>query len=680
MDAAGWTPLHVAVCMGRQDVVPYLLQGGAQLRIQNARGQMPEDLCSHPWMKEVLSSYDAHLRAKPSEVILPRRTCEHVAFEHCSSGSNINCPPGGALHFEPFFVPRIAVLHEPAHREDMRKLGVELFNRSPGHGLAFLVAAGAVRDYPVELNGFLARSGTDPACFGELLGEDFPIAQTLRLEFLNSLPLLGTGVVSALETAFQDLAVPLDFQKVDRLTCGIAHFWWRQHEESSWETQLESGAGNQRSGAPCSSPRGSRSKGLGNVPSGPGARGELTGHTLQGSLLATDTLHRLMFSTLMLHRCFHNPDCLHLRRIMTLNEWIELNTGFEGNGSDVPVHIQASIYRAIADNKAEFRAEVPVSCPSLPMTIEGWAFVTYSGRPQIRDLAHGAPTSARGSPSGWPEADGLQASPRVLAAQGGVTSVGCSLPTPRPPEDPLADLAQATPRPQPTPRPSGKDELLSECEVVWLSLYNSLLLLSSGAGVVPYAFISLRHVLLSESDAAAMRLCLACRPEPGWPPLATDQEWLELCLLLGDGRFQLLEAPNLELRFESASDFHAWAARLGELCYDDPMPSMSGRHVGHGVSPKASSLGAGARLNSCPDDPVAFPPLIGEDLWPEDTLDLKLPPLPGETESTDDSASDEVPPCGSPRLPETKPRTTWTMPPTLPPVPTLPFRPAVGAS
>merc|ERR1719222_759385 len=103
------------------------------------------------------------------------------------------------------------MLHEPRHREQLQQLGVDIFNRSPGHGVAFLVAVGVVRDYPVEINSFLVRVGADPVCIGDYLGEDYPIAQTLRLEFLNSLPLLGSGVVSALQTAFREMAVPADW-------------------------------------------------------------------------------------------------------------------------------------------------------------------------------------------------------------------------------------------------------------------------------------------------------------------------------------------------------------------------------------------------------------------------------------------------------------------------------------
>merc|ERR1719272_487664 len=321
-------------------------------------------------------------KAKFSEVGFPTRATDSNDYGTSTGSTSL----GAALHFEPFFVPRDAVLHEPAHREELQKLGVEIFNKSPGHGLAFLIAAGGVRDYPVEINSFLVRIGADPGRLGEFLGEDFPIAQTLRLEFLNSLPLLGTGVVGALETSFHEMAVPSGWVKADRLTRGIAHFWWRQHEEECQENQ-QGGLDVTRT-----------------VHGGVGSRGELSGLELQRLLLGSECLHRLMFSALMLHQW------LRQGQHMTLSEWVQLNTGIEGNGNDVPMHVQTGIYKAIAEGNVSLSGRpVPSTLPLVPI-MEGWSYVHYSGRAQITTGTDAA---------AWPDA-----SPRVLAAQGGASSVG----------------------------------------------------------------------------------------------------------------------------------------------------------------------------------------------------------------------------------------------------------------
>mmetsp|Transcript_96446 Transcript_96446/g.281861 ORF Transcript_96446/g.281861 Transcript_96446/m.281861 type:complete len:726 (+) Transcript_96446:178-2355(+) len=590
-DNAGWTPLHVASCMGRQDVSLYLLQSGAKPHVKTAKGQTPEDLCSHPCTKEVVVSYDAHSKGRHSQVGFPTRSLE--MFHAAGTGIGMSSMEVGSnLHFEPFFVPRDPVLHEPRCREDLQQLGVDLFGRSPGHGISFLVAVGVVRDYPVEINNFLVRVGADPVGLGDFLGEEFPISQTLRLEFLNSLPLLGTGVVSGLETAFHEMALPTDWLKVDRLTRGIAHFWWRQHEEEVAE----------RKTAECSTGASQDLQSL-------GARGELAGLELQRALLGTDGLHRLMFSTLMLQKW------LQAGNQMTLNEWVQLNTGIEGSGNDVPMHVQTGIYRAISEGSLALANRHGAHKPSTAPTIEGWAFVHYTGRAQV---------SHDGDPAAWPEA-----TPRVLAAQGGVSSAGRSAPLPgheaegckgpggAGPKAPTAARGHIGRGPeavsvfaQPFDAEGAAGGRAEEEEEAWLSLHQWILLLSSTTAdrSTPYAFVSLRRAVLKEVDAASRRLVLVSHSDSNWPPVGTaDEEWLELVLLLGDGRFQPMEAPRLELRLGKAADFDAWAAHLGELCYDDP-------HLwNHG------SKTADKRL----------PALLNAN-WPDEPTSLHVPPFPGE--------------------------------------------------
>lgn len=561
-DNAGWTALHVACCMGRRDVALYLLQSGARNQARNGRGQVPQDVCSHPFTKEIVTSYGTEAsKTRTAELGFPTRNT--LAVE-----GDIGTCCGAALHFEPFFVPRDAVLNEPAFRKELKRLGIEIFNQSPGHGLAFLVAAGCVRDYPVEINSFLVRASADPVNLGDFLGEDCPIAQTLRLEFLNSLPLLGTGVVVALITAFHEMAVPDNWLKVDRLTRGIAHFWWRQHDEEIAGASAESAQ-----------------EILGNFQGSLGAREKVAGLELQRLLLGTETLHRLMFSTLMLNRW------MQLGQAMTLGEWVQLNSGIGGDGNDVPVMVQTAIYRAISTGKVTLSGRpVPTLTPSIP-SLAGWSYVHYSGRAQ---------TGTGNDPAAWPNA-----SPRVLAAQGGLSSVGRSAPLPG------SELDEVTGVPALATKSllcSFDAEVTSQKEMTWLSLHQSLLFLSCDkVDTPPYAFVSLRHAALKEVDASQRQLLLTARPDSVWPPLpAAEEEWLELCILLSDGRFQPLEAPHLELRLTSDHDFNAWSAQLGELCYDDSLtralPSKRGGSSrearGTDIADELAGFVASGRLDS----------------------------------------------------------------------------------
>ncbi|CAK9018157.1 unnamed protein product [Durusdinium trenchii] len=318
----------------------------------------------------------------------------------------------------------------------------------------------------------------DPQKLGDYLSEEYPTAQTLRLEFLNSLPLLGTGVTTALEAISHDIRLPTDWLKVDRLLRGIAHFWWKQHEEELNDHREE---GNQRAFHE--------------------SEGELTGLELQRALLGTDGLHRLMFSTLMLHRWLSND------REMTLNEWVQLNMGIEGCGNDIPLHVQMGIYNAVSSRQLALQVASKANQlkPSEP-TLHSAAFVRFHGRPQTDgDLAH------------WP-----QASPHVLAAEGGVLAAGRMSPQPhgadRPHKrPPLTTFAQ--------PFDAGGSRL--EEEMTWLRLHQWLLFLAPTDESAPFAFVSLKKAALLRADVRVLQIVLARRVEGEWPTTMVDDDWLE---------------------------------------------------------------------------------------------------------------------------------------------------------
>jgi len=143
------------------------------------------------------------------------------------------------------------------------------------------------------------------------------------------------------------------------------------------------------------------------------------------------------------------------------------------------------------------------------------------------------------------------------------------------------------------------------------------MLLSTGnSEVPPYAFVSLRHAIFKETDSTSRRIILTSKSDGAWPTLASgEEEWLELCLLLGDGRFQTLEAPQLELRLTTDSDFNAWKTRLAEMCCEDPLlrPDKAGTNGGFHAHE--------AGLNKCVDE-------LLEAVEPQ-----KPPLLPGEETS-----------------------------------------------
>lgn len=297
-DVAGWTPLHVAVFVGRRSATVHLLENGAQLHAQNERGLTPVDLCSDSWLRDAITCFVTHKRNGSQASRLG--DSEHQNWEDMQLSSR--------LRFEPFFVPRTPVIKELPDTAELRMLGVAIFNRRPGQGLAFLVASGSVRDFPTELSSFLMEQRVDRSRVGEFLGEDFSLAQTLRLEFINSVRLAGTGVVSCLAKVFQQVQLPSDMRKIDRLVDGVAQIWWRQHEQMKDAPLPMAGR-----------PELSDSK-------------EVDGFELMQVVVNYSTLHQLMYSTVLLHWNLYAQ--LPPSQRLSCEQWLELNEGIGVAGGD----------------------------------------------------------------------------------------------------------------------------------------------------------------------------------------------------------------------------------------------------------------------------------------------------------------------------------------------------------
>mmetsp|Transcript_73396 Transcript_73396/g.212607 ORF Transcript_73396/g.212607 Transcript_73396/m.212607 type:complete len:584 (+) Transcript_73396:137-1888(+) len=293
-DVAGWTPLHVALFMGRRSVAVELMQSGADLAQRNTRGLAPSDLCSDVMLREAINACAAHRHLhglqRPWEFGREAELGEDVQIS-------------SRLRFEPFFVPRAPVLKDVPDSAAMQRIGVDIFNQRPGQGLAFLVSTGAVRDFPVELSNFLAENPVSLTQVGEYLGEDFSLSQTLRLEYINSVRLLGTGVVSCLAKVFKHFTIPSEMQKIDRLIDGVAQIWWRQHESSK-----EKGSGPDDFDKPFED-----------------EMVEVEGLTLMKHMGSHDNLHQLMFSAVMLHWNLYAP--LPPSQRVTKEQWLEMSAG-----------------------------------------------------------------------------------------------------------------------------------------------------------------------------------------------------------------------------------------------------------------------------------------------------------------------------------------------------------------
>eukprot|EP00928_Gymnodinium_smaydae_P087368 TRINITY_DN71638_c0_g1_i1.p1 TRINITY_DN71638_c0_g1~~TRINITY_DN71638_c0_g1_i1.p1 ORF type:complete len:838 (-),score=165.09 TRINITY_DN71638_c0_g1_i1:64-2577(-) len=554
VDSAGWTPLHIAAVMGRRDISLLLLQARASVTYRNKRGKTAAGVCSDPGTSELLREFTA--------------SSGDSARGHAPSAGNVVVALAGAPGSvddsiptcEPFFVPRQPLFYDDTHREELLYLGLELFSKSAGHGLAFFVASGIVHDHPTDMSNFLMRHAVNAEQLASFLGEDFSLAQTLRLAYIHSVDLTGTGVVSALMKAFRMLRAPSDLQKIDRLVSGIAHLWWRTHdilddigveqEGFDWKSVMEDSANRMGDKTPW----------------------EAQGIQLRRAVQSYEGLRRLMFSTIMLCWNLHaDPQAMPggtQQRKMALSSWLEINSHLEGDGSNLPANVQHSIYEKVANTRCDSLLPRP---ELIAGSRERGSEKSFSEDAEFYNQALAQQDDAL-VVRGW-----------ASIPQGGLERQEMLLQTSTRPMVSRCVLSEAT----------GLDGIAGpedECEAVWLSLrFYLTLFLSTSPKETPYAFVRMQEAVLREVRRNELQLVLTGRlrrnpaaqdsaaAAEGPPatkllsgvPFETGENArlpLQLCFLLADGRFQPYEALWLELQFQSLVELEAWESALTVAC------------------------------------------------------------------------------------------------------------------
>eukprot|EP00403_Amphidinium_massartii_P004303 CAMPEP_0178384710 /NCGR_PEP_ID=MMETSP0689_2-20121128/7656_1 /TAXON_ID=160604 /ORGANISM="Amphidinium massartii, Strain CS-259" /LENGTH=701 /DNA_ID=CAMNT_0020004967 /DNA_START=72 /DNA_END=2173 /DNA_ORIENTATION=+ len=568
-DVAGWTPLHVAMFMGRRAVSVLLMQQGAELKVENSKGQTPVDVCNDASLREAASACASHRQRKAGE---PWQLNSDFDIAEDTQVTN-------ALRFEPFFVPRASFLKEPQLNNSYQQLGVQIFNATPGQGLAFLVASGGVRDYPIELSAFLMEHSINIAQVGELLGEDFSISQTLRLEFINSIRLTHTGVVSCLAKVFKMIRIPSDMQKIDRLVEGVAQIWWRQHERMQAKPHQ-----NQQV----------REVDL---------DGEFEGLRLMQNLSGHHMLHQLMFSTIMLHWSLYAP--LPPSQRISSQRWVDMNAGIQGPKGSTAASLQqvmTQIYKVVSkffiphlqiwsskeNGQGASKGMMmrnPASAKADEAEIEGWARLADRGLPQvtggtgtvtyrhIRNI-HSETTSngvKLASPATSRDVDlGIIPTPDGLGAPASVAYKQAP-PAWRGPGKGLSPM-----EPGERAAPGG--------ERVWLSVHHALMFFAQKPSTwAPYAFLQLKPLVIRHVDTATCTLTLAAPDasmlgvnksvaseamHSGLPPpmMETSQARVQLVFLLPDGRWQVVEITRLEVQFIDQATLEKWVTICRKHC------------------------------------------------------------------------------------------------------------------
>lgn len=592
-DISGWTALHIAAFMGRRNVAIELMQNGAELKRRSLKGLAPADLCSDGWLREAIYSCNAHRERNPQDGDKWQFGRENDLAEDIQVTSR--------LRFEPFFVPRSPALRDTERAPHLQRLGITIFNQRPGQGLAFLVATGAVRDFPIELSTFLLENKVSRVQVGEFLGEDFSLSQTLRLEFVNSVRLTGTGVVSSLQKVFKQLHIPTDMQKIDRLLEGVAQIWWRQHERlKDYPHHV--------------------------VCEDSGDDAEYEGLRLMKMLTNYGVLHQLMFSAVLLHWSLYAP--MPPSQHILMKQWLEMTEGFgvkDGVDKVALQRMHKQIYTTIsrafipqlqiwnAQTQGLGRLPAPPGSSSTAEAkdedeedgfvaseekreevLEGWGRLVGGGFPAAAGAGSvGSTVTYRHLRSIHCEttASALAIASRVNSrldsmdlppqAPDGVENVPPSVAH----RYAVASAGKVEPKNGHGIDGSGTDR-------VWLVLQNSLLLFAaSPRNWAPYAFVYLSQLIIHSVEPQSHMILLQQHKQvatkdgaekanggflrtTGSAKEALEQTaQIQVVFLLPDGRWQAIEIPRLEIQLSGADELEKWKSSLAVYCSPESLPA-----------------------------------------------------------------------------------------------------------
>eukprot|EP00439_Symbiodinium_sp_Y106_P078510 s28_g17.t1 len=579
-DASGWTPLHVAACNGRQAVAAALLRSHADAAARNKIGQVALELCVDSATKSLLMLRREDTASLAGED-LPGVTGGPAALEkhipHAAdmadtpSQESQGDPDGETIRYEPFFVPREPLIPAGARDNDFLALCVSqrCFNSQAGRGLAFLVASGTLRDRPTCMVDYWRMNRLSAEQMGLYLSEDFSLAKILRMEYLNSIRFVNTGVMAALCFAFSEIALPWDLQCLDRITWSLAEVWVRQHlrsqtshafndESSVLAHQLMQEAAESTSvkrAKPCGrkfwewtfcTSFSSRNPDAEMAETCP-RQCEHAGALLR--VLAVES------ETIMLH-WNHYADLPDSQRVL-LQDWVDMHRAgdnqtprrqLQGIISSI---VLAPIYEMVSNWKWE---PLQIGKPRSPdpksedgtrslfdgvASVEGWAYAVGDDfLSHVNETAQGSIEQERIHEALGYVCEGTF-SARVPIAQSAVAA-------------PISHAMKAVPMEDST---SG----MHFSSDVWISLCGPLLLLSFDQVTCPFAFMYLGKVQLRDINPGRALFSLEA------PQHGDETSRLELVLLLPDARWHVCSLQKLVLQLTDATHLKDWIACFADL-------------------------------------------------------------------------------------------------------------------
>ncbi|KAF0301335.1 Brefeldin A-inhibited guanine nucleotide-exchange protein 1 [Amphibalanus amphitrite] len=204
--------------------------------------------------------------------------------------------------------------HTPEAYESLKQIkdiweqGIDMFNRKPKRGLAFLQRQGLLKDTPDSIAAFFHEDHRlDRTVLGDFLGE--PDQQQVMEAYVDRLDFVGCEFLAALRQFLDGFRLPGEAQKIDRLMEKFASKYCECNPDQELFT-------------------------------------------------SPDTAYVLAFSIIMLTTDLHSA---HVKHKITMEQYIRMNRGING-GEDLPTLYLTRIYDDIAGNAIKMRV-IPCARP-----------------------------------------------------------------------------------------------------------------------------------------------------------------------------------------------------------------------------------------------------------------------------------------------------------------------------
>ncbi|CEM35647.1 unnamed protein product [Vitrella brassicaformis CCMP3155] len=531
--------------MARRKVAVFLMQNGAAPDVSDVMTHQ------HQILRDALRKYLQYAR---------NGNKRHMFNWEASIGTLRDA--GGATQsvtYEPFFVPRAAAVRslDSNIKNRLRQLGVVgegrvarviFCNVNPGVGLAFLVATGCVRDYPVELAQFFFKYAVSPEALGHFLGENYSLSQILRLEFLNLLldhePSMTLPEV--ILSTFTRVAVLPAFQALDRIIHALAHVWWRKERMHTAKNREEGSA--------------------------------MDGLTLGAlQLTSIDGLCQLLFNCVMLAWAMQratdsscSEDDVHVPEV-DVNAWMALNAGMD-DGDAIPLATQQRLYHDIESIHHRLQTFFGNCQSTLPTSLDNHT-QSYIDRCTLHSSTMLAPNnsplpfmgdSVRSSLQVRMESFGANHTHSDRTRDTDTNERGTALPSSRSSSGRHVSAMTAVGAKPPAGRRVERGKSARGGgglrELTFTLVQGGLLFMSTcERSVVPDAFVHLPMVEVVDWKESQRLFTLGGRHGAN----------LQIVYLLEDARWQVVEVPRVCLKAQSDWSFNTWMQHLHTVQTND---------------------------------------------------------------------------------------------------------------